>query len=245
MIIYDPDLKAFYSTKINDDQFIAGFCTKAVGDAMKIDTVVSYLNQSGIGYKKIVIPEQIHSVNTTYFVSTGRSNIEKLEDVDGVVTRENEAVLTVRTADCIPMVFVDKKKGIIGISHQGWRGSLKKMALKMVEKMTEIGSRKEDILVAMGPSIGQCCYDVGDDRYMSFMEELDGYSEKIFILRHGKRYLDLPLLNYLLLIEAGIPRDNIDFFPFCTSCDSDRFFSFRRDNKKDYGDMLSYVMMNG
>lgn len=242
MITYDPDLKALYSTKINNNGFISGFCTKAAGDATKIDAIIAYLNQSGINYKKLVVPEQIHSVNTTYFVSSGGGNIEKLEDMDGVVTRENDAVLTVRTADCIPMIYVDKNNGVIGISHQGWRGSLKKMPQKMVEKMTEIGSRKSDIIVAMGPSIGECCYDVDDDRYYSFLEELDGYSEKIFTMRHGKHYLNLPLLNYLLLLEFGIPRNNIDFFPFCTRCDRDRFFSFRRDNKKDYGEMLSFVV---
>ncbi len=242
MIIFNPDRKAFFSTKIDDDNVISGFCTRDAGDALRPETVLAYLNEMRINHKKVIVPEQIHSVNVSYIVADNPVIIENIADTDGVVTRERNVVLTVRTADCIPMVFSDKQNAVIGISHQGWRGSLKKMVKIMVEKMVDVGCRKEDIITAMGPSIGQCCYDVDDDRYVNFMEELNGYSEKIFIVRHGKRYLDLSLLNYILLLEAGIPQDNIDFFPFCTSCDSKRFFSLRRDGKKNLQEMLSYIV---
>jgi YfiH family protein len=242
MIVYNPDLKIFSSSLINDNRYLSGFGTKLIGDARHIDNIFNFLSGAGVSYKTIVIAEQIHSVNIAVFTLPPSDNLEKIEEVDGLITKESDIVLTVRTGDCLPIVYVDKKNGIIGISHQGWRGSLKKMVQKMVEKMIEVGSGRENILIALGPSIGDCCYNIDDDRYYTFLEEFDGYSAKIFYIRGGKRHLNLPLLNYLLLVEAGIPKKNIDFFPFCTKCDKTRFFSFRRDKKSDYGEMLSFVI---
>lgn len=242
MIIYDSDLKTFYSTLINDSSYISGFGTKDLGDARYVENIVNYFSGSYMSYKKIVVLEQIHSINISIFLPQMSDQLEKIDETDGVLTKEAETILTVKTGDCIPIIFVDKVNKIVGISHQGWRGSIKRMAQKMVSKMLEVGSLKKDIVVAIGPSIGECCYDIEEDRYYSFLEEFDGYSDKIFHRKGGKLHLNLPLLNYLLLIEAGIDKKNIDFFPFCTKCDKKRFFSFRRDKKQDYGEMVSYIM---
>lgn len=241
MLIYDLTLKIFYSTKINHNGYFGGFGTKAIGDARHIDTIFNFFHQGGIYYKTIVIPEQIHSVNIGVIYEEINSNFKKVEEVDGLITKHSNTILTVRTADCLPIIYVDKKNGSIGISHQGWRGSLKKMVQKMVMKMLELGSKLEDILIAFGPSIGDCCYNIDDDRYYSFLEGFDGYSDKIFHRQSGRWYLNLPLLNYLLLLDIGVPKKNIDFFPFCTKCDRQRFFSFRRDKDKEYGEMLSFI----
>jgi len=242
MIVYDPNQKVFISTFINDDRFIAGFGTKFLGDARHPERIFQALKQLNIAYKTVVIPEQIHSVNIDAYKLKEAKEVDTITDTDGVITQEEGVVLTVISGDCLPIVFVDKKQQMIGISHQGWRGSLKKMVQRMIRKMTEAGCKQENIFVALGPSIGVCCYDVDDDRYFTFMSELDGYSDRIFFPYHGKRHLNLPLLNYLLLTEAGIPKEHIDFFPFCTKCDTERFFSFRRDEKKDYGEMMSFIV---
>ncbi|MFN4212414.1 MAG: peptidoglycan editing factor PgeF [Microgenomates group bacterium] len=242
MITYDPFLKIFYSTKINDNHYISGFGTRALGDARHIDNIFNFFNQAGIYYKTIVAPEQIHSVNIAVISEEVNINLKKVEEVDGLITKNSNTVLTIKTADCLPIIYVDKKNELIGISHQGWRGSLKKMTQKMVIKMLELGSKLEDILIVFGPSIGNCCYNIDEDRYYSFLEEFDGYSDKIFHRQGGRRYLNLPLLNYLLLVDVGIPKKNIDFFPFCTKCDRQRFFSFRRDKDKEYGEMLSFIL---
>ncbi|MBI3366011.1 peptidoglycan editing factor PgeF [Candidatus Roizmanbacteria bacterium] len=227
---------------INDSRTISAFGTKFLGDARHPEKIFQALKELNVSYRKIIIPEQIHSTNISVFELQNPSEIEKLSETDGVITKEDTVVLTVITGDCVPMIFSDKKTGTIGISHQGWRGTLKKMVRKMINKMQEMKSKKEDIFVAIGPSIGVCCYDISDDRYYTFMSELDGYSGKIFFSYNGKRHLNIPLLNYLLLTEAGIPEKNIDSFPFCTKCDAERFFSFRRDGKKDYGEMLSFIV---
>ena len=244
MIIYDSNLKIFFSSLINDERFFGGFGTRYLGDSRRIDNIFNFFNNNGISYKKIVIPEQIHSTNVSVFNSSLVDNIEKISETDGVITKDVNSVLTVITADCSPIMFVEKQYGIIGVSHQGWRGSVKRLGQKMIKKIIEMGGKKEEILVAIGPSIGECCYDIDDDRYYQFVEEFDGYSEKIFHRRQGKLHLNLSLLNCLQLKEIGIPEKNIDHFPFCTRCDKKRFFSFRRDKKEDYGEMFSFIIKN-
>lgn len=246
MIIFDPDLKIFYSDKINDSQYLSGFSTKVLGDGKNIKNIFSFFNLNKIKYKTIIDLIQIHSSNINFFEGVKNNRIlEKIEDVDGIVANKDRVVLIVQTADCLPIIFADKVSGLIGISHQGWRGSFNKLAVKMIDKFIAKGAKEENIVAALGPGIGSCCYDIDQDRYFQFLEEFNGYSNKIFHLRGGRRYLNLALLNYLQLINAGIKKENIDFFPFCTSCDKKRFFSYRREGSKDRGDMFSFVMKTG
>jgi len=244
MIKYDNNLKIFYSSLINDDLYFGGFGTKALGDGRKINLIFDFFKKNNFSFKKVVILEQIHSTNIVFFESTSYDVLEKITDTDGVITKEKKVILVVRNADCLPLVFVEKETGLIGISHQGWRGSIKRMAKKMVDKMVELGGKKEKIIVGFGPAIGQCCYHIDEERYYQFKQELDGYSDKIFSYRQGKIFLNLSLLNYLLLLDEGVSEKNIDFFPFCTKCDKNRFFSFRRDNKKNYGEMFNFIFKN-
>lgn len=244
MISYDSSLKIYYSSLINDDNYFSGFGTRDLGDGRRVETIIKFLKTNNINFKKIVIPDQIHSVNIEIFETKNSDLIERIEDTDGVITREKNVVLTVVTADCLPMIVVDKKQGLIGISHQGWRGSIKKMAQKMINKMKDQGSDIGDIKVGLGPHIGQCCYNIDEDRYYQFKQEFNGYTDKIFHWQKGQWHLNLGLLNYLLLQDVGLKPNQIDFFPFCTKCNKKQFFSFRRDKKEDYGEMVSFILKN-
>ena len=243
MITYDSNLKIFTSSLINDNRFFAGFGTKENGDARHLENVLNFFNYNNITYKKIIVPEQIHSTNISIFASQDNEKINKIEETDGLITKDSGVILTVITGDCCPLIFADKQSGVIGIAHLGWRGSVRRMSQKMIDQMVLAGADVNSIKVVLGPSIGECCYDVDDERYYEFVEEFDGYSEKIFHRRHGKLHLNLTLLNYLLLLEKGVKKENVDYFPFCTRCDKNHFFSFRRDKKQDYGEMLSFIMM--
>lgn len=244
MINFDFNLKIFTSSKINAEHYLSGFGTKQLGDAKKPEIIIRFFKTNNISYKTIVMMQQIHSIN----VNTYTANLEKseefktIEDVDGLITTDFDTILIARTGDCVPIQFCDNKNGVIGISHQGWRGSVKRMVQKMIKLMLEKGAQLQNLKVAIGPSIGQCCYEISDDLYYSFLEEFDGYSNKIFIHRQGRWYLNLPMLNYLLCLDVGIDKKHIDFFPFCTKCDKSRFFSFRRDKKQDYGEMMSFIV---
>ncbi|MBI4004615.1 peptidoglycan editing factor PgeF [Candidatus Roizmanbacteria bacterium] len=245
MITYDPILKIYSSDKLSNKQYAGGFSTRALGDGKKSDTLFHFFDESDISYKRIVWLKQIHSANVEVYSdhdSHGTARLTQIEDTDGVITKDEDVVLVVQTADCVPILFADKSNGIIGASHQGWRGSYKKLAVRVVEKMVENGAQIQNIVAAIGPSIGDCCYTVHEDRYITMMEEIGEYADKISSIRGGKRHVNLALLNYLLLVDAGMKKENIDFFPFCTSCHKDMFFSYWREAKNLSGEMFSFIL---
>lgn len=242
MIIYDRQNNFYYSNLINNTSYLSFFGTKKQGDGRNIKNIISLFEYQKIPVKKIILLEQIHSTNIVFYTKKGENFIERINDCDGVITGDSLVALVVVTADCQPIIFVDKKKGLIGISHQGWRGSIKKLPQKMIENMKNHGADEKNILIAQGPAIGSCCYMIDDDRFYSFLEGFNGYSDKIFNISQGKRYLNLSYLNYLLILEKNIRKENIDFFPFCTSCQKNTFFSFRREKKQLEGEMINYII---
>ena len=242
MIQFDSQKNFFCSTLINDGSYFSAFCCKKLGDARRSHNITTALTALNVDYAKLVIPQQIHSTNIELFTLRNSNPLEIISETDGVITENLKTVLTVRTGDCLPIIFVDKKRELIGISHQGWKGSLRKMIVKMIDKMIDHGASLENIKIAIGPGIGECCYNVEEDRFYEFADALNGMTDKIFHYFRGERHLNLLKLNYLLLIERGIKPENIDTFPFCTFCDKKRFFSYRRDKREDYGEMLSFVL---
>lgn len=242
MLTFNPDTNIFSSSLLTDSRYIFGFSTRLLGDGRNAQVIQNFLSENEIPYTALVLPGQIHSANIADITET-IAGIQKIDDTDGVITNLENVVLAVRTADCVPMIFIDKKAGIIGISHQGWRGSLKRLPEKMIRAMEKKGADPAYIEIAIGPAVGDCCYDISEDRYYAFMEEFNGFSDSIFSFRKGKRHLNLALLNYLLALQAGIKKEHVDFFPFCTSCDKNRFYSFRRDGKTGkFGEMFSFVV---
>lgn len=241
MIAYQEETKLFTSSLINKNNYFSGFGTKAVGDGRKVQNILHFFESNKLPITKIVIPEQIHSTNIVFFQSQNQQLIEIVGETDGIITNEKNTALIVVTADCQPIIYVDKKQELIAISHQGWRGSVKRLPQKIIKEMIKLGANINDILVVLGPAIGECCYAVDDDRYYQFLEEFDGYSDKIFSFYGNKRYLNLSLLNYLQIREMGIKKNRIDFFPFCTACDKERFFSFRREGKNLSGEMVNFI----
>lgn len=225
---------------------VSGFTTRGAGDMRKIQMIKDFFQENEISPRKIVKLEQIHSINIAVPDNLHLGDVEILEESDGVVTQESGAALAVRVADCVPVLLYDPIKKVIGASHQGWRGSVKNMMKNMITKMGEFGSHPLDIRLSIGPTIGMCCYTVDMDRYVLFMEEMERFEKLIFKPHGGGFHLNLARLNYELALEAGIQRRNIDFFPFCTSCDEKRFYSYRRQYKKhpeQFGEMMGYVMI--
>lgn len=168
-----------------------------------------------------------------------------IKGVDGLYTKEQNTFLLAAYADCVPLYFFAKSKMIIGIAHAGWRGTVRNIAGEMIQRWKqEENVMIEDIYVCIGPSIGKCCYIVDDNVITQVGSCLDGeiketIYEKVSV---GQYKLDLKEVNYELLKNAGVLPEHISISEYCTSCNSDLFYSHRRDLGKT-GRMLSFIGM--
>ena len=164
--------------------------------------------------------------------------------LDGYVSDTPGALLCVRVADCVPILFFDKTAGVIGAVHAGWRGSAAKIAVRCVEEMEKLGASRENITAAIGPSICRSCYTVGEDFRDECIRLLGGEMCKKFIKVgfDGVLHADLKLVNKLLLQNAGIKDENIDVSNICTSCNPDEFFSHRR-HKNNRGTLCAMISL--
>lgn len=163
---------------------------------------------------------------------------------DALVTAIPNLMLIIKTADCLPVLIVEKKSRVIGAVHCGWRGIQKKVIERAVLKMEEYyGLKSSSLLVAMGPCIGPDCYEVGGDVRQKF--EKEGLPLDVFrhhSLHKNKYFLDLRNSSLYQLLSLGVKRENIFIIDFCNHC-SKILPSFRRDGKKAMR-MLSFIGMS-
>lgn len=161
--------------------------------------------------------------------------------VDGMVTKCRDLLLSVRTADCVPVLLCDTEKQVCGAVHAGWRGTVGGITKNAVELMVAQGAKRENILCAIGPCIGRCCYEVGRELFDEFTSKNAAYS--VFFTPVGDKYmLDLNLANERILLEAGIPEENTAVANICTKCNSDKFFSHRVSGP-DRGTMSALICL--
>jgi len=149
-------------------------------------------------------------------------------EFDGLVCDRSGPVLGAFAADCIPLLFADPVSGAVGAAHAGWRGTVAGVGVRVVERMAEVGARAADVRVALGPSIGPCCFEVGPEVVAEFGAALPDVPGLI-IDGPRKQHIDLRRASRALLERAGVAPDHIDDRPPCTRCEPDRFFSYRRD----------------
>ena len=164
-------------------------------------------------------------------------------DYDAVVTNRPGLVITVRTADCLPILIWDEHQKVVAAVHAGWRGSLKAIASKTVFMMqSHFGSRPQDLLVGIGPAVGPCCYEVDGPVLRPLRERFDFWREVVRQKGPDKGMLDLPALNVRQLIGSGVPSERITVAGACTVCHPERFQSYRRDGHSGNG-MISGIMV--
>ena len=162
-------------------------------------------------------------------------------EFDGLVCDRAGPVLGAFAADCIPLLFADPSARVIGSAHAGWRGTVGGVAANVIARMMELGARPAQIRVALGPSIGPCCFEVGDEvieQFRAAFGELPG----MIVLGPRKRHIDLRVASRAVLERAGVAPEHIDDRPPCTKCERDRFFSYRRDGKEG-GVHMGFIAM--
>ena len=200
----------FHGTKILKSDFLkeitAFFSTRELPDLTKL------------GADRILSPVQTHSDNVEFV-----DKRNEYPNTDGLnLTNSNDAVY-LRFADCTPLIFYDTVQNIAAVSHAGWRGTAQKIGVKTIEKMQ---SYPKDIIALIGPAISMCCYEVSEevrDTLLATVNETEG----LFINRN----VDLKRINAQQLKEIGVRQ--IDICPYCTSCDNDLFYSYRKENGTD------------
>jgi polyphenol oxidase len=179
-----------------------------------------------IGNDPIARCHQVHG-KTVRIVT--RENLDEKPEGDGMVTAERGIMLAVASADCVPILMVDAKCAVVGAIHAGWRGVIAGIAAEGVRAMGSLGAKPREIRAALGPSIGQCCFEVDDDLAHRFAREVAGSERHARAGRPGKSHLDLRAIITDQLTRAGLPRESIANVGPCTKCASDRFFSRRAD----------------
>ena len=150
---------------------------------------------------------------------------DAVEDCDALVTKQSGVVLAVLTADCVPVLLYDPIRKVVAAVHAGWRGTESGIVQKTIEVMQKkFDSDPADILAGVAPAIGKCCYEVGEDVASHFGDYPDA------VERHGGKYmLDLPEINRLQMLSAGIHEAHIEMSGICTACESEHFFSYRKE----------------
>ncbi len=147
--------------------------------------------------------------------------------VDGLVSKTADLLLSVRTADCVPVLLYDPVNKVCAAVHAGWRGTVANITGNAVREMMAHGCVPSNIYAAIGPCIGACCYEVGQEVYDAFARA--GEFSCCFVLRgNGKYLLDLTMANRLFLQRAGLLSAHIDAAEICTKCHENLFFSHRR-----------------
>lgn len=169
--------------------------------------------------------KQVHSSKIVY--AEGRTGV--LAEADALIDDSAGSILAIKTADCLPILLVDPKRRAIAAVHAGWRGTARKIVQETIREMLRrFDSAPGDLHAAIGPGIGECCFEVGPD--VAF--ELVGKRERA--------HVDLAGINRRQLLESGLDASRIYSAGMCTACLADEFFSYRRE-REAAGRMISTV----
>ena len=192
-----------------------------------------FCDEIDVNFKNLVFSNQVHCDTIK---SVGKADLgngitkpQKWDGADGLITNEPGVPLCIFSAVCVPVFFLDRKKKVIGLVHSGWKGTALRISAKCVEKMIkEYGSDHADILVGIGPSIGVCHFEVGDEVADVFRDTF-GYA---VLEKHEKWHVNMQKAIEISLLEKGILKENIINAEICTYCNSDLLFSHRKTNGK-------------
>lgn len=194
--------------------------TKQISKNKKL--ICNYLK---IEERNFLSPQQTHSEN----IALARKDVLEYPDIDALILIDKSLGIFLNFADCTPIILYDEKQNTGAVAHAGWRGTAQKIAVKTVWEMAKkYGSKPEDIIAVIGPAIGFCCYNVGQEVYEQLSVTVSVF-DKLFEIRQGNIYVDLKNINRQQLVEAGVKK--IDVCPYCTIHNNDYFFSYRNENK--------------
>ncbi|MAU57772.1 MAG: peptidoglycan editing factor PgeF [Hyphomicrobiales bacterium] len=188
----------------------------------------------------LVIPIQKHTNICKIITDKDSQNIT----ADALVTKSEKLILCILTADCVPLLLHEKKENIIGAIHAGWKGAKSNIIENTIIKVQELGGKKENISIVIGPCIQQKSYEVGNEFFENFTLD-DKKNRELFIQKSQRYYFDLPQYCINKIKNCGIKK--IDNLNKCTYENSNEFFSFRRSlhlNEIDYGRQANAITIS-
>ncbi|HWP56760.1 MAG TPA: peptidoglycan editing factor PgeF [Candidatus Acidoferrales bacterium] len=192
----------------------------------------------GVHDLSIVTMRQVHGDS---IIDVRDGAMKEAGQADGLATDRPGVFLGVLTADCVPILFCAPEKKLAAVVHAGWRGTLLGLAPKMVNHLQKrYGVEPASLEVALGPAIGQCCYEIGSEVAEPMLKQWGARAHAALARRESKTFLDLKRLNVSLLEQAGIPERNITQLGRCTACAPEEFFSYRRDGAPT-GRQMSFI----
>jgi YfiH family protein len=173
-------------------------------------------NQTHSDIIRIISEEKTQGWNSTH---------DAIQECDAMITDKPNIILSILTADCVPILLYDTKKNVVAAIHAGWKGTKAEITYKTVKKMQKFfNSKPEDIIAGIAPSIGSCCYEVGEDVAKHFFQISHSFTKK------GEKYmLDLAYINKIQLLNSGLHTKQIEMSNVCTSCNVEHFFSYRKE----------------
>lgn len=234
--------KRLYKFNIFEEEgVVCGISTRILG-SVKENEKINQTNLKkitkalGVDALNVIFPKQIHSSSIS-FISNLNENI--IGEADGLITNKKKLFLGIVTADCLPICFWDKKRGLVGIVHAGYKGILKGIVSKMISEFEELGSNIKDIKIGVGPSIGWCCYDVDNQRIEMFKKKFNKHL--VYKKVKDKSFLNLQKTVANTLLDKGIRKENLEVSDICTKCDLKTFFSYRGDRKETFGQFATII----
>lgn len=220
---------------LNLPWLLHGFTTSAAGDFSRGRgngaRIAGAIDAAGMDVRTL---RQIHS-NRLVAINGDPDSLWNGDDpeADGLITSRPGEVVAVRTADCVPILLLDRRERVAAAVHAGWRGSVARIAYRAVSVFTaEFGCHSQNLEAAIGPAIGPCCFETG--------EEVAAHFDSSFLRRRKKPYVDLIEANRRQLIEAGVSAEKIRSAAVCTFCSRARLYSFRRQGSQS-GRMLAFA----
>ncbi len=183
------------------------------------------------GDGRLLLMQQVHGATVAL------APWEDAPEADAAVATERGMLLGIQTADCLPVLLVDPERESVAAAHAGWRGTASGVSARAVQALTASGSRPQDLVAVLGPCIGPCCYEVGDELRAAFGPKGAAFFR---LGPNGKPHLDMRAANERQLQGAGLPTEAIHHLPDCTHCRPDLYHSYRRDGTGS-GRMISFV----
>ena len=231
-------VNACSSRKNGESDIVAGTLNLALHVGDDVEKVLRnrkiFAEAVGVNAERFTTCQQVHGSKvvrvTKGLIGSGAKDFSNtIADTDALITNTSDVPLLLFYADCVPVLLADLETGAIGLAHAGWRGTVANIGDKTLAAMVEaFGTKPENVLTAIGPSIGACCYEVDD----FVRDQASGYEEFFASKGSGKYQLDLWGMNVKQLVEAGVPQENINVAGVCTNDNVDLFCSYRAEQGK-------------